>query len=382
MDAMFSNMTLQNDPSLSNGTEIDPGPIQISWQDYVPPIIFGFIFLVGVAGNFLVIYVVALFKKMRTVTTYYLVNLAVTDLAFLLCCVPFTAVNYVTTSYVFGQAMCKFVNYLMQVTVQATCLTLALLSLDRYIAILHPMLSLTFRRKRVAIIGSIIIWIASFIMPLPTALYYRLVTITWYGESLKICRPVYPSKAWERGYQIFSILFLYFLPLAVCLFTCSAIVYRLYNRFQSDTNQMDTQRKKRTRRTACMVIGVVAVFAVCWLPNHVINLWAMLTEVKEITNALHWIKVTALILTYTNSATNPFIYAMARDDFRTCVKSAFCAAKEKKQPGLAPRSKTPKTTSSSSGRPLVVPAKLRKSPVLVCVEAQTVRPHIETETTV
>ncbi|XP_078703691.1 G-protein coupled receptor 54-like [Branchiostoma floridae x Branchiostoma belcheri] len=161
MDDMFSNMTLQNDSSLSNGTEIDSGPIQISWKYYVPPIIFGFIFLVGVAGNFLVIYVVALFKKMRTVTTCYLVNLAVTDLAFLLCCVPFTAVNYVTTSYVFGQAMCKFVNYMMQVTVQATCLTLALLGFDRYIAILHPMLSLTFRRKRVAIIGSAIIWIGN-----------------------------------------------------------------------------------------------------------------------------------------------------------------------------------------------------------------------------
>ncbi|KAI8498269.1 receptor [Branchiostoma belcheri] len=177
-------------------------------------------------------------------------------------------------------------------------------------------------------------------------------------------------------------LFLYFLPLAVCLFTCSAIVYRLYNRFQPDTNQMDTQRKKQTRRTACMVIGVVAVFAVCWLPNHVINLWAMLTEVKEITNTVYWIKVTALILTYINSATNPFIYAMAGDDFRTCVKSAFCAAKEKKQPGLTSRTKTPKTTSSSSGRPLMVPAKLRKSPVLVRVEVRTVRPHVEAETTV
>ncbi|KAI8502386.1 receptor [Branchiostoma belcheri] len=103
-------------------------------------------------------------------------------------------------------------------------------------------------------------------------------------------------------------------------------------------------------------------------PNHVINLWAMLTEVKEITNTVYWIKVTALILTYINSATNPFIYAMAGDDFRTCVKSAFCAAKEKKQPGLTSRHKTPKTTSSSSGRPLMVPAKLRKSPVLVRVE--------------
>ncbi|XP_078598010.1 G-protein coupled receptor 54-like isoform X2 [Branchiostoma floridae x Branchiostoma japonicum] len=381
MDVMSVNMTLQNDSTLYNGTESASYTTEISWKYYVPPIFFAIIFLVGVSGNALVIYVVAFFKKMRTVTTCYLVNLAVTDLAFLLCCVPFTAVNYLTTSYVFGETMCKFVSYIQQVTVQATCLTLALLSLDRYCAILHPMMSLTFRRKRVAIIGSITVWIASFLMTLPTALFYRIEDIPWNGEILKVCRPKYPSAAWALGYRIYSMLFIYFIPLVVFLFTCSAIVYRLYNRFQPNT-QPDSQGEK-TRRTACLVIGVVVVFAVCWLPNHAINLWFMLNEKKEMTDTIYWIKVAALILTYTNSATNPFIYAMVGEDFRACVKTTFCGAKKKQGTSVGSREKANKSPSKSlsTQRPLEVPQKLKKSPALIHTNAMAdVPPYKEAET--
>ncbi|XP_066265868.1 kiSS-1 receptor-like [Branchiostoma lanceolatum] len=137
----------------------EPLPIPLSWDNYVPPTIFAVIFLVGMSGNSLVIYVVAFFRKMRTVTNFYLCNLAVTDMAFLLCCVPFTAAQYAMPSWIFGVHMCRMVNYMMQVTVQATCLTLAAVSVDRYCAIVHPVTSLIFRRKRVAVTGSVFIWI-------------------------------------------------------------------------------------------------------------------------------------------------------------------------------------------------------------------------------
>lgn len=42
-------------------------------------------------------------------------NLAVTDVTFLLCCVPFTALLYPLPAWVLGDFMCKFVNYIQQV---------------------------------------------------------------------------------------------------------------------------------------------------------------------------------------------------------------------------------------------------------------------------
>lgn len=42
-------------------------------------------------------------------------NLAATDVTFLLCCVPFTALLYPLPAWVLGDFMCKFVNYIQQV---------------------------------------------------------------------------------------------------------------------------------------------------------------------------------------------------------------------------------------------------------------------------
>lgn len=42
-------------------------------------------------------------------------NLAATDVTFLLCCVPFTALLYPLPAWVLGDFMCKFVNYMQQV---------------------------------------------------------------------------------------------------------------------------------------------------------------------------------------------------------------------------------------------------------------------------
>lgn len=62
---------------------------------YMPidPIIYGavfyiFIFIIGVFGNLLVIYVLAKEKELRTFTNYLLANLSIADLLVLFICVP------------------------------------------------------------------------------------------------------------------------------------------------------------------------------------------------------------------------------------------------------------------------------------------------------
>ena len=70
----------------------------------------GIIMAVGIIGNTLVIYVV-LRAGQRTVTNYYIVNLAVADVLVLAICSIPTATFYTDIPFVFGQFMCKMVNY-------------------------------------------------------------------------------------------------------------------------------------------------------------------------------------------------------------------------------------------------------------------------------
>uniref|UniRef100_A0A3B3C4B1 G-protein coupled receptors family 1 profile domain-containing protein n=1 Tax=Oryzias melastigma TaxID=30732 RepID=A0A3B3C4B1_ORYME len=86
---------------------------------WLVPTFFGLIMLVGLVGNALVIHVITKHQQMKTVTNFYIVNLATTDILFLVCCVPFTATLYPLPSWIFGEFMCRLVNYLQQLQAQA-----------------------------------------------------------------------------------------------------------------------------------------------------------------------------------------------------------------------------------------------------------------------
>uniref|UniRef100_A0A8C0C473 KISS1 receptor n=1 Tax=Balaenoptera musculus TaxID=9771 RepID=A0A8C0C473_BALMU len=142
------------------GANDSDGPAPAPWpvDAWLVPLFFGALMLLGLAGNSLVIFVICRQKQMRTVTNFYIANLAVTDLTFLLCCVPFTALLYPLPAWVLGDFMCKFLNYIQQVSVQATCATLTAMSVDRWYVTVFPLRALHRRTPRLALAVSLSIW--------------------------------------------------------------------------------------------------------------------------------------------------------------------------------------------------------------------------------
>lgn len=74
---------------------------------------YGIVFVVGLMGNTLVIYVVLRYTKMQTVTNLYILNLAVAD-EFFLIGIPFLMVTSGLGFWPFGTIMCKVSNAIFQ----------------------------------------------------------------------------------------------------------------------------------------------------------------------------------------------------------------------------------------------------------------------------
>uniref|UniRef100_A0A6I8PGA5 G-protein coupled receptors family 1 profile domain-containing protein n=1 Tax=Ornithorhynchus anatinus TaxID=9258 RepID=A0A6I8PGA5_ORNAN len=142
---------------LYNGTGEGPPPLLT--DAWLVPLFYALVMALGLLGNALLLFVLSRRRGVRTATHCYLANLAITDVVFLLCCVPFTATLYPLPGWVFGEFMCKFVNYVQQVTVQATCLTLTAMSVDRCYATLFPLRSLRHRTAHSAMAISTAIWL-------------------------------------------------------------------------------------------------------------------------------------------------------------------------------------------------------------------------------
>lgn len=76
-------------------------------------ILYSLIFFLSVFGNLLIIVVLTVNKRMRTVTNTFLLSLAVSDLMMAVICMPFTLVPSILKDFIFGAPMCKIVTYLM-----------------------------------------------------------------------------------------------------------------------------------------------------------------------------------------------------------------------------------------------------------------------------
>ncbi|KAG9510961.1 Orexin receptor type 2, partial [Fragariocoptes setiger] len=123
------------------------------------------VFLIGLIGNYLVCLSVYRNRTLRTVTNYFIVNLAVADFLVILVCLPPTVIWDVTLTWFFGKYMCKLVLYLQSVSVSVSVLTLTFISLDRWYAICYPLkFTSSTSRARLAIF---IIWIVSMLVALP-----------------------------------------------------------------------------------------------------------------------------------------------------------------------------------------------------------------------
>ncbi|KAB7495355.1 Neuropeptide Y receptor [Armadillidium nasatum] len=181
------------------------------------------ILIVAVIGNLLVVYVVWGTSKLRTVTNYFIVNLAIGDLFMAFFCVPFSFLSTLILQYwPFGFYLCIIVNYFQAVSVFVSAYTLVAISIDRYLAIIYPLRPRMTRLKSKLII--LVVWILSLTTTLPVAIFSDLMepSVNFYRiYNLKVCQEDWSQFKQEAGaiYSSALMLLQYFLPLTVLIFT-------------------------------------------------------------------------------------------------------------------------------------------------------------------
>ena len=109
--------------------------VRMSWTEdpaFLPTsIIYGLAFIIGVAGNSLVILALLGDRKARNATCAFLVSLAMGDLLFLVICIPYETVTKLTNIWVGGVALCKLSGYVEMLSAAASILNLTAVSVER-----------------------------------------------------------------------------------------------------------------------------------------------------------------------------------------------------------------------------------------------------------
>nr|XP_045360086.1 kiSS-1 receptor [Camelus bactrianus] len=298
------------------GANASDSPAPAAWpvDAWLVPLFFGALLLLGLVGNSLVIFVICRHKQMRTVTNFYIANLAATDLTFLLCCVPFTALLYPLPAWVLGDFMCKFLNYIQQVSVQATCATLTAMSVDRWYVTVFPLRALHRRTPRLALAVSLGIWVGECCAG--AARGGRDKSFEAHPKG------VVQGGNWRgsrRGAQ------------ACCPSQLSALPG---TNSPHPQGQLLAERAGAVRaKVSRLVAAVVLLFAACWGP---IQLFLVLQALGPAgawhprSYAAYALKIWAHCMSYSNSALNPLLYAFLGSHFRQAFRSVCPCAPQRR----------------------------------------------------
>ncbi|XP_038137909.1 tachykinin receptor 1a [Cyprinodon tularosa] len=325
MDYLFNTTDVPNGTfgsnGTNNGTEYWNQFVQPVWRIILWAIAYSCIVVVSVVGNVTVIWIIMAHKRMRTVTNYFLLNLAFAEASM---SAFNTVVNFayaVHNEWYFGLVYCRFHNFFPIAAVFASIYSMTAIALDRYMAIIHPLQQRMSSTETKVVVA--VIWVLALLLAFPQYYY----STTYQMPDRVVCYIAWPENTtfdFKKLYHVCVTILIYFLPLLVM--GCAYLVVGLNlwaSEIPGDSSDRYKEQLTAKRKVVKMMIVVVCTFAICWLPYHVYFLLHQFfpelfeeTYIQQFYLAIMWLAMSSTMY-------NPIIYCCLNDRFRAGFKQAF-----------------------------------------------------------
>lgn len=262
------------------------------------------IIILALLGNALVIRAFAAFRKLRNLTNYFVISLAVTDILVAVFSMP------VWVAYLLTGPQWKFSSWLLKIWQSmdifcgvASISHLFLISIERYICISSPLTYhaiITIQKTGVAISAA---WLFALTMVVIKLVISREATRAYQLVAFSLCfvGPVLGTS------------FAYLMIFRVSRTQAKKMVIQIGER----TKKFCLPKEMKAAKTLGVVIGA---FLLCWFPFFFLNIFIALcstctvgVEAVLVAKGLHFF----------NSVLNPIIYSLMNKQFKVAFKHLF-----------------------------------------------------------
>ncbi|XP_026862339.1 somatostatin receptor type 5-like [Electrophorus electricus] len=281
-------------------------------------VIYLIVFVLGLMGNTLAIFVVLRYAKMKTVTNMYILNLAVADELYILG-LPFITTHNVLSYWPFGTFLCRVVMWADTISQFTSTFCLTVMSIDRYMAVVHPIRSAKWRRPSIAKVINCMVWTLACILALPVIIYSDV------QPDLNTCNMSWPEprNVWSAAFILYTTILGFFCPLLVICICYLLIVIKVKS---AGARAGLTNRRRSERKVTRMVVIIVVMFVLCWLPFFILNIVNLIIILPE-NSLISGVYYLTVILTYVNSCANPVLYGFLSDNFKQSFRKVLCVHK-------------------------------------------------------
>ncbi|XP_022080841.1 neuropeptide Y receptor type 2-like [Acanthaster planci] len=310
-----------------------------AWKDshILVNIILGFLFVMSLGGNTLVISFFVRFKAIRQVTNLFITNLAVSNLTFSIL-VPLVMTTQVTGDWVVGDALCHLATAIEFMSGIVCAWTMVLISVDRY----QTIVKLPGRRSTLkgTLVRVVLVWIGAIFFTSPLAVFFRTVESAIKDKSKNVLRRVIVCSVDAPGphymlliYACINIFLVFIIPLTIITRNYRAIMKKFSSSVQRMRNHMESAPRTRISsvraaahvhkeaRVLRMLIAMVVLFVLMWGPVTVFILAYTADYENQIIQSYQL--TTVFIITYANAALNPVVYGILNEQYQSQFRRLF-----------------------------------------------------------
>ncbi|XP_074156914.1 putative G-protein coupled receptor 34 [Sminthopsis crassicaudata] len=280
-------------------------------------VFYSFIFIVGLVGNIIALYVFLGIHRKRNSIQIYLLNVAIADLL-LIFCLPFRILYHVNKNiWILGVILCKTVGMLFYMNMYISIILLGLISLDRYIKInrsIHQHKALTTKQ-------SIYICCTVWAVAITGFLTMIISTLKKGGHNSTMCFH-YRDKHNAKGEAIFNyiIVIVFWLIFLLLILSYIKIANYLLKISKRRANFPNSGKYHTTARNSFIVL---IIFTICFVPYHAFRFIYITSQLKTPNcywkEIFHNINEIMLVLSSFNSCLDPVMYFLMSSNIRKII---------------------------------------------------------------
>ncbi|XP_029551097.1 chemokine XC receptor 1-like [Salmo trutta] len=283
----------------------------VKFGSIATPAFFSVVTILSLAGNILVLVILAKYENLKSLTNIFILNLALSDLVFTFG-LPFWAAYHIW-GWTFSRILCKTVTFVFYAGFYSSVLFLTIMTIHRYLAVVHPLSDHGSQRGCYGVTVSLVIWVVSFGAAVPALIFSSVQENPHEGDIHFYCE--YWDPQWKRvgSYQQNIFFLAAFAVIGFCYVRILRTIFK--------------SRSHMRNRTVKLIFSIVAVFFLGWAPYNVVIFLRLLHDYTvapfntcEVSTWLDYGFYVCRLIAFSHCCLNPVFYAFVGIKFRNHLK--------------------------------------------------------------
>ena len=296
---------------------------------WLETVLFAIINVAAFVGNLFVCYAVYRNQRLRTLSSMFVVALAVSDILMSTCCMPFSVATLIRGQWIFGKKFCRFHGFGVFTFGLASLHTMEIIAVSRYYCVVKPEKYIVMFKKQRTLMYIAVVWCVALIGSVPPFFFGHGGFEFQPGKAM--CLYTFDINI---AYTVFIECVYIATPLTIITICYAKVFYTVSrsNRVFSHENnpqllRANVEEAKVTKTLTAVMVG----FACCWLPVCIID---CIDAARGKPTLQRQAYLTYGFLVYLSSTINPFIYGVTNKKFRReykailsdmfCLRSSRC----------------------------------------------------------